>query len=385
MKEIIQRFEVPFTYKVIFTQDLFNPKNNSFAEFFASKNELSKIYFVIDDGVLEAWPNLLQEIELYFKAYKNELILLGEPLSVPGGEAAKNDNKHLERILKATEEFHIDRHSYIVAIGGGAVLDMVGFAAAIAHRGIRHVRIPTTVLSQNDSGIGVKNGINAFGKKNYLGSFAPPFAVFNDSLYLKTLDDRDWRSGISEAIKVALIKDLAFFEEIEAQCDMLAERDLPAMESLIYKCAELHMEHIANGDPFEMGSSRPLDFGHWAAHKMEQLSDYKLRHGEAVAIGICLDVVYSFHKGMISKVDLNRVINLFKNLGFKLHHPVVSQRNTENELKIIAGLNEFREHLGGELTIMLLEDLGKGVEVHEMEAAIIEKSVAYLENMYVTV
>jgi len=385
MKEITQKFEVPFTYKVFFTKHLFSSENSTFVDFFNKKAGRTKVFFVIDKGVADLHKYLIEDIESYFTLHEEQLQLLGTPLIVAGGETSKNENKYLEAILKATNDFHIDRHSYIVAIGGGAVLDMAGFAAAIAHRGIRHIRIPTTVLSQNDSGIGVKNGINAFGKKNYLGAFVPPVAVFNDTHFLTTLDNRDWRAGISEAIKVALIKDAPFFEEVEQDAQLLAERKMPPMEKLIFKCAKLHMEHIAGGDPFELGSSRPLDFGHWAAHKMEQLSNYELRHGEAVAIGIALDVTYSYYKGLISLKDLERVVKLFKDLGFKLHHPVLSERNQEGILKIIAGLYEFREHLGGQLTIMLIEQIGKGIEVHEMDNDIIEKSVNYLENMYITV
>ena len=221
--------------------------------------------------------------------------------------------------------------------------------------------------------MGVKNGINYFGKKNYLGTFAPPFAVINDFTFLPTLDDRDWRSGISEAIKVALIKDAAFFEQLEKDAEAMVHREMPPMQQQIYRCAEMHMEHISGGDPFEMGSSRPLDFGHWAAHKLEQLTNYELRHGEAVAIGIALDTAYSQQKGMLSEVEAQRVMQLFKTLGFSLY-----VEELENE-EVIRGLQEFREHLGGELTIMLLEKIGKGVEVHEMDEALIRKAVEQLK------
>ena len=382
MKEINQSFKVQFDYKVLFTEKLFYIKNNCFINFFNQFDKVARIYFVIDDGVLHSHPDLINEIRQYFNSYEDKLELLGDPLIISGGEAAKNTQTYLEQILKATNELKIDRHSYIAAIGGGAVLDMVGFAAAIAHRGIRHIRIPTTVLSQNDSGIGVKNGVNSYNKKNYLGSFAPPKVVFNDAHFLTTLDDRDWRSGISEAIKVALIKDKDFFRSIQKNAVKLANRDKSSMGDLIYRCAQMHMDHIASGDPFEMGSSRPLDFGHWAAHKMEQLSNYEIRHGEAVAIGISLDVTYSYLQGRISDNDCQEVIDLFKTLGFKLYHPVITETNSDGELKIIKGLKEFQEHLGGELTIMLLDNIGKGVEVHEMDDKLILESVKRLEALY---
>ncbi|RYF95967.1 MAG: 3-dehydroquinate synthase, partial [Chitinophagaceae bacterium] len=251
-------------------------------------------------------------------------------------------------------------------------LDIAGYAAAVAHRGIRHIRIPTTVLSQNDSGIGVKNGINFFGKKNFLGSFAPPSAVFNDYQLLQTLDERNWRSGISEAIKVALIKDKAFFEWLETNATDLAARDMPSMKYLIKRCAELHLQHIAGGDPFEMGSSRPLDFGHWSGHKLEQLTDFSVLHGEAVAMGIVLDSAYSYVAGRINEEDMQRIISLLTTLGFDLTHPEMKIENEQSPL--IAGLNEFREHLGGRLTIMLLREIGKGEEVHHLDTPLLKKA-----------
>lgn len=365
MKTSIQQtFSVPFKYTVHFSKNIFDNSNPLFAKV-VSRLQPAKVFFVVDQGVITMHPGLLDNIRNYAAAHKEDFVLCANPLVVPGGEDVKNTLQHIEQILDASNTFGIDRHSFIIAIGGGAVLDMAGFATAIAHRGIRHIRIPTTVLAQNDSGIGVKNSINAYEKKNFLGTFAPPFAVINDSTFLHTLDDRDWRSGISEAVKVALIKDASFFEWMEANVTGLAKREIPPMEKLIYRCAQMHMEHIAGGDPFEMGSSRPLDFGHWAAHKLEQLTNYRLRHGEAVAIGISLDATYSYLKGMISLEDLHRIISLFKELGFTIHIPELSEDNFLN------GLGEFREHLGGELTIMLLCDIGRGVEVHEMDTDLI--------------
>lgn len=372
MKPIQQSFSVPFQYQVFFAEKLFHPSNTILADLIKQAQK-PKVYFVVDGGVVEAHPDLVHQIKQYAQQHEHHFTLCAEPMLVPGGEQAKNNTDYLQQIVGATHLYGIDRHSYIIAVGGGAVLDMVGFACAVSHRGIRHIRIPTTVLSQNDSGVGVKNGINYFGKKNYLGTFAPPFAVINDFDFLSTLDDRDWRGGISEAIKVALIKDAAFFEKLEEEATALASRDARPMHELIYRCAEMHLEHIAGGDPFEMGSSRPLDFGHWAAHKLEQLTNYGVRHGEAVAIGIALDVTYSYLKGMISEEALNRVIHLMKTLGFTLYVPELKQE------EILKGLNEFREHLGGELTIMLLEDIGKGVEVHEMDTALIREAISQLE------
>lgn len=380
MKPLQQNFQISYSYSVYFTQNLFHPDNTMLADFLNSyglQESKKKALFVIDSGLLPFYPDLIQQIQTYFSEERTSVALVSDIIAVTGGEEVKNNTSQLNKVIEAVDHYGIDRHSFLIAIGGGAVLDMAGYAAAISHRGVKHVRIPTTVLSQNDSGVGVKNGVNFQGKKNFLGTFVPPIAVFNDSEYLKTLDDRDWRSGISEALKVALIKDRSFFEWIEAEAQNLAHRDMDSMNQLIYRCAEMHLEHIRSGDPFESGSSRPLDFGHWAAHKLEYLTNFAIRHGEAVAIGIALDCTYSYLTGRLSFNDLKRILNVFVQLGFELYHPKLEENN---KINLIVGLNEFREHLGGRLTIMLLDEIGKGVEVHEMDDQLIIDSVNFLAD-----
>ncbi|MEY4525956.1 MAG: hypothetical protein RIR57_1326, partial [Bacteroidota bacterium] len=336
-----------------------------------------KILFVIDKGVTDIQPNLTAEIVAYFQTH-SPADLAPEILVLPGGEVCKNDPRFYEEVIRALDEHGIDRHSFVACIGGGAFLDMAGYAAAISHRGVKFIRIPTTVLSQNDSGVGVKNSVNYLGKKNFLGTFAPPVAVFNDYIFLESLGERDWRSGIAEAVKVSLIKDISFFTWLEVNADAMNQRDKTVMIEQIYRCASLHMQHIASGDPFELGSARPLDFGHWAAHKLEYLSDFKIRHGEAVAIGIALDSVYSHLMGYLTKEEVDRILDLLQKLGFAIFHPALAENDKVN---LTNGLNEFREHLGGQITITLLEKLGKGVEVHEMDFETIKKSVDYLAQI----
>ena len=368
-----QSFSVPFRYPVVFTENLFAVSQTLFVDIFP-EGQLARVFFVLDSGVAACHPELISQIKTYVAAYPSRLALVAEPMVVAGGEACKNDPEANKQVVEATHLHGIDRHSYIAAVGGGAVLDMVGFAAAISHRGIRLIRIPTTVLSQNDSAVGVKNSINAFGKKNYLGTFTPSFAVLNDFNFLESLEDRDWRSGISEAVKVALIKDLEFFEWLEKEAAALARREMGPMQKHIIRSAQHHMAHIAGADPFEFGSSRPLDFGHWAAHKLEKLSDFRIRHGEAVAIGIALDSAYSFLQGRIGEGDLIRIFNLFHTLGLSLYAPELQEE------ALLQGLKEFQEHLGGKLTVMLLDALGRGVEVHEMDSNLIVKALHLLQN-----
>lgn len=379
MSHLSQSFSVKFDYKIHFTNFLFNIENTTLADFFRERTAEGgqKIYFVIDEGVFIAHPNLINEIRTYFSVHST-VVLLPDFAIVPGGERSKNDTGLFDKIIDAVDAYGIDRHSYIAAIGGGAVLDLVGYAAAVAHRGIKHIRIPTTVLSQNDSGIGVKNGINYKGKKNFLGTFSPPAAVFNDPQFLTSLTDRDYRSGISEAIKVALIKDQEFFCWIENHAVALTNRVPEHMNYLIKYCAKLHLAHIGGTDPFEMGSARPLDFGHWSAHKQEQLSNFGVLHGEAVAMGIALDSTYSFLAGFLTEDKLHRILNVLLHLSFEITDPIMTINDLQSP--VLKGLAEFREHLGGKLTITLLTDLGTGKEVHEISPQLLVEASTYITN-----
>ncbi|QMS91636.1 3-dehydroquinate synthase [Nostoc edaphicum CCNP1411] len=384
---IHQRVAVTFNYEVYFTQNLFELKNPTLAQVVTADEETKpkKLVAVVDAGILKFQPELVKQLIAYTNFYAEVLAIAAEPMIISGGEAAKNDRTFVEQIHQQIEAAGLCRHSYILAIGGGAMLDLVGYAAATAHRGIRLIRIPTTVLAQNDSGVGVKNGINAFGKKNFLGTFAPPYAVINDSAFLTTLDDRDWRSGIAEAVKVALIKDANFFDYIHSHSVALGRRDMDTMQQVIYSCAQLHLEHIANsGDAFEMGSSRPLDFGHWAAHKLEHLTNYRLRHGEAVAIGIALDSTYSYLLGLLDCSEWQRILNTLSALGFTLYVPELAQNLSQLEHPdcLFRGLTEFREHLGGELTLMLLQGIGKGIEVHEVNLLLYREAISLLREFF---
>ena len=378
MHTVRQRVVVNYEFPVHFTRNLFSAQQPLLAETLLVDaqpgSDPKRVLVVIDEGFVQHQPDILLQISAYFGLYSG-LELVTSPLITPGGEETKNTPENVTLIQQAVERYGIDRHSYIVAVGGGALLDMVGYAAATSHRGVRLVRIPTTVLSQNDSAVGVKNGVNAFGKKNFLGTFAPPFAVLNDLDFLDTLAQRDWVGGLSEAIKVALLKDAEFFGFLEVNAVNLRNRDKEAMAHAVIRCAELHLEHIAtSGDPFEFGSSRPLDFGHWAAHKLEALTSYQIRHGEAVAVGIALDSTYAHLSGLLSETDLKRILNVFDGLGLETFVPELTNPD------VIRGINEFREHLGGQLTIMLLEGIGRGLEVHELDEALVRRAVKYLSQ-----
>jgi 3-dehydroquinate synthase len=367
MSTIARTFSVQFEHRVHFTRGVFNASNSLLQRVLADSTRVPKVFVVVDESLVAAQPKLLHSIENYFAGLRDQLNLVCAPFVLEGGERVKTSYFHVSEIHSHIERYHIDRHSYVIAVGGGALLDVAGLAAATAHRGVRLVRIPTTVLGQNDSGVGVKNGINAFGKKNFIGTFAPPFAVINDSDFLATLSERDKRAGFAEAVKVALIRDRAYFENLEADAPLLACFEPTAMRRMIYRSAELHVQHIATGgDPFEFGSARPLDFGHWAAHKLEQLSEFQIRHGEAVAIGMAIDVLYSRNISLLDADSAARILRLLQSLGFELFANELLHLDAEQQPMVFRGLEEFREHLGGELTLTMLRGIGDGVEIHDV-------------------
>ena len=379
----LQQFSVEYEYPVVFTDGLFDVENPIFAATLSRREPERRHRFIvyIDSNVATSWPGLIEQILTYADAHSRVIELVAPPQLMPGGEEAKNSPELVAQVLRALHSLSIDRQSFLVAIGGGAFLDLLGYVAATTHRGLRHIRVPTTVLAQNDSGVGVKNGINAFGVKNFIGCFTPPFAVLNDMAFLRTLSQRDRISGLAEAVKVALIRDATFFAWLEDHALLLRQGDRTTTAQMIRRCAELHLRQIAfGGDPFEAGNVRPLDYGHWAAHKLEALSQHDLRHGEAVAIGLALDTRYSVQVGLLPLGDEERVVNVLHTLGFSLWHEALELRTETGAWKLLDGLKEFQEHMGGELTITLLREIGSGEEVHQMEPEEILLALAWLRQ-----
>ncbi len=380
-RAFVQRFSVSYEFPVYFTRDVFAENNTILAATVSprAQRQRTRVVVFVDEGVVREMPDLPRRITAYLNAHAGEIELAGSVEIIAGGEQAKNAPGLVERLQRQLVSYGVDRHSYVIAVGGGAVLDLIGYVAATTHRGIRHVRIPTTVLAQNDSGVGVKNGVNAFGFKNMLGTFQPPVAVINDSAFIDILPGRDKRAGMAEAVKVALIRDGAYFSWLEEKAEALAIFASEPLDHLIRHCALLHMRQISNGgDPFERGNGRPLDFGHWSAHKLEALSDYELRHGEAVAIGVALDTRYSVLAGLLAEGADDRVRALLERLGFVLWHPACDAREPDGRRRLLAGLEEFREHLGGALNVTLLRDIGTSVDVDNMDAYLLEQSIEWL-------
>lgn len=368
-------FQIPLTFKhrIVFTRDAFGAGLRDLADLFADAVGEMRGLILIEDAVARAWPGLESGAREGLRSIGFEIAGLAV---LPGGEQVKSDDALVREVWRLIDAAHLDRHSYVVAIGGGAFLDAAGFAAATAHRGMRLVRVPTTTLAQCDSGVGVKCAINGFGKKNWIGSFAVPYAVVNDFAFLQSLDPITQRAGLIEAVKVALVKDREFFEWIDARLAGLTALDVPLLEACVERSAMLHARHIAEGgDAFESGSSRPLDFGHWAAHKLESMTGGELSHAPAVAIGLALDVLYSVEVGLVPSSHAERVLAVISGLGLATFHPALDRRDACGRRIVLDGMEEFREHLGGGLAVMMLGGIGRGVDVHEIDTEVLGRCI----------
>jgi len=368
-------------YSVRFTRDAFVPGNPALAETLTTDGPLRLALVYLDSGLVDCRPELPEAIEAYARAHGNALPLAAPPVVLPGGEVAKADWTTVRRVLVDLQTHRLCRHSFVLVVSGGALLDAVGLAASLFHRGVRLVRLPSTTLSQGDGGVGVKTGINLDDTKNALGTFAAPFAVLNDLDLLSTLPHDVMLDGVAEAFKVGIVRDAALFEFMEAAAERLGAGDSDAIGEVVRRSAVAHLEHIgAGGDPFELGTARPLDFGHWSAHRLESMSDYTVRHGHAVGVGIALDACYAVGSKLLTESERDRILDALTRTGLALYHPLLSERDADGRLRILAGLDQFREHLGGALSVTLPDGIGRRVEVDSMDEARIGECIGELEK-----
>lgn len=385
-----QTFAVRYSFPILFTRHLFSLKNTTLLQALPApaKGEPPPRILVALERDLAApsgpFPNLPAQITAWFTppSRRRRCTLAAPPLLLPGCEACKQDASTLVLpLLEALRDAAICRHSVCIAIGGGAFLDAAGLAAALFHRGVRLIRVPTTALSQGDSGVGVKNAINWHGSKNLLGTFAPPWAVINDSAFLEKLPLPAKLDGVAEAVKVSAIRSATLFRQIERAAPSLATGKSSVLLPVIRDSALLHARHIAtSGDPFEMGTARPLDYGHWIAHKLETLSNHRLTHGHAVSIGIATDALYASAIGLLPEPDALRIVTLLRTCGLPVTAPelLLSSSNparpakTPSDLLILQGLEEFRSHLGGRLTLTVPSPrLGHSADIHEISPTLL--------------
>ncbi len=237
----------------------------------------------------------------------------------PAGEPSKNIDTAVA-IVEAMEQAYLGRDTVVIALGGGTVGDIAGFAAAIFKRGVPVVQAPTTTLAQADSAIGGKTGVDSSVSKNAFGAFWHPAAVYVDVRTLTTLDDRQYRAGLVESVKHGLIADREYFEFLESRLDAILARDLPTLEAVArYNCTI--KGRVVEEDPYEKNQRRILNYGHTVGHAVEAASDYELLHGEAVAVGIMAAGRIEADLGLSEPGRLDRIRKVLEKLSVPVNLP----------------------------------------------------------------
>ena len=309
---------------------------------FLSKNN-RKIFCIVDNKVKNFF-NDLEKKNIHFTYLKC-------------GEKIKKIN-YYEKIYEKLLYKGIDRNSILVCIGGGTLGDLCGFIASTILRGVEYKLIPTTLLSQVDSSIGGKNGINSKYGKNLIGSFYQPNEVIIDTKFLKMLPFREIKSGYAEIIKHALIKDKNFFNWLDKNYNKIFNLNTAVLENAILKSIIIKLWYVKN-DPKEklinLNSRAILNFGHTIGHSLETFYNYnsKLNHGEAISIGMLIEAKISNKLGYLSKIDLNKIEEHFKNAKLKLSDKNIKNYNLLNIIK------KDKKNMNGNINIILLKSIGK--------------------------
>ena len=352
------------SYPIIIGDNILSSSGEILKEFIYKKNVI-----VIYDSFFSVKTSPNNEFEEFVQSI-NKLTTTLNFIDIPGGDQTKNINQ-LNEIIEKVLTYGIDRQNVIIAFGGGVIGDIAGFAASILLRGINYIQVPTTLLSQVDSSVGGKTGINSKIGKNLIGSFHQPQAVLADINILKTLPNREFRAGFAEVIKYGLIKDLEFFNWLNQEYDSIFIYDKIKLQKMITKSCEIKAKIIKN-DEKEGGKRALLNLGHTFAHAIESFGNFdgRIIHGEAVSIGICLAFKLSNKLCFCSTDDTKKVINLFQKskLPTSLHDIKKLSISTSG---MIEKFKLDKKNRQNELTFILNKRIGKSFIKHNVSVNVL--------------
>ena len=281
----------------------------------------------------------------------------------------KKNLQSVESIARSLVKAQADRHAVVIAVGGGVVGDVAGFAAASYLRGVALVQVPTTVVAQTDSAIGGKTGVNLPEGKNLVGSFYPPKLVLVDADTLKTLPAREFRGGLAEIIKYGVIADAKLFAFLENNFEKLLRRDARALEYVVTRSVEIKAE-VVSKDERESGLREILNFGHTFGHALESVTGYKkYQHGEAVAWGMTAAALYGHEIGITSASDASRIVSLVRRMGRLPEWPKVEAK------RLITLMGSDKKARAGKLRFVLTPKIGKAAtyeakQPHKLESVL---------------
>ena len=352
------------SYPIIIGDNILSSSGEILKEFIYKKNVI-----VIYDSFFSVKTSPNNEFEEFVQSI-NKLTTTLNFIDIPGGDQTKNINQ-LNEIIEKVLTYGIDRQNVIIAFGGGVIGDIAGFAASILLRGINYIQVPTTLLSQVDSSVGGKTGINSKIGKNLIGSFHQPQAVLADINILKTLPNREFRAGFAEVIKYGLINDLEFFNWLNQEYDSIFVYDKIKLQKMITKSCEIKAKIIKN-DEKEGGKRALLNLGHTFAHAIESFGNFdgRIIHGEAVSIGICLAFKLSNKLCFCSTDDTKKVINLFQKskLPTSLHDIKKLSISTSG---MIQKFKLDKKNRQNELTFILNKRIGESFIKHNVSVNVL--------------
>lgn len=344
--------QLPVNFTIHYSNDIFNPKNLDLIAYGTSKRRL----VVIDKTVNELYGESLKK---YFEAICFDL-----KLKVIDATEENKDWKHTEEILKFFEDEGALRRETIVVIGGGVLLDLVGFCCSIYRRGIPYVKVPTTLLAIVDASVGVKVAANHFGRRNRIGAYYPPVATLIDKTFISTQSEREIVNGLAEIFKLALIKSEELFELLENNYDQLLREkfQLGAIPVRVINMAITGMIDELQPNLWEKDLERPVDFGHTFSPIIEMSNIQTLKHGEAVVLDCLLSSCISFNRGFLTEDELKRIFNTAKNLKLPTWH-----RDFGNKELVLTALEDTMRHRNGNQYIPIPIGIGRCVIINNLK------------------
>ncbi|MGL4363259.1 MAG: 3-dehydroquinate synthase [Cellulosilyticaceae bacterium] len=324
----------------------------------------NKICIISDANVAPLYIDMVKK-QLQGLASINQII-------VEAGECTKQ-LESVQKIYNHLIDCNMDRSDLIVALGGGVVGDLAGFAASTYMRGIPFIQLPTTILAQNDSSVGGKVGVDYQTHKNMIGSFYNPILIYTNINVLKTLPDREFMSGMSEVIKHAFIKDIELYDYLLAKKVKILLRDEVTLAQMTKQSVHVKCS-VVEDDLKEQGGRRILNFGHTIGHAIETLSNFKLTHGECVAYGMVMATFISYKRGYIDKEILRKIETMCASYHLLDKFPVFNLEDVMSQMMY----DKKKTH--GKLAFVLLTGMAKTCIVTDVEPKEVEKALEYIKK-----
>ncbi len=325
-----------------------------------------RVCIVTDDTVAEFYLDEVKKIMLSCAASVTVFVF-------PAGEEHKT-LAVVQSLYETLIQAEFDRHDLLLALGGGVVGDLTGFAAATYLRGIRFIQLPTTLLAQIDSSVGGKTGVDFLSYKNMVGAFHQPSLVYSNVKTLKTLSDEQFKSGLGELLKYGLILDAAFYEWIGSHEKEIESRSPEALRYVVSRCCELKRDIVEQDPEDRSGARAVLNFGHTIGHAIEKLEDFSLPHGICVALGSIGAAYISFKRGFLTKEEFRDICACYQAFGLPLSFKGPSAE------EVVKATKKDKKMEAGKIRFILLKEIGQSFVAADVTDQEIEEAVMKLQG-----